>query len=569
MARVPLALSLIAVLLAEPAGALERPGVLRSLAYLETGDAEAPTLDLYLPAEARRKPPLVAFVHSRFWSRVERTRRLDAWLARPLQREGAAVAVIRHRLAPDHLHPTPARDVAAAVAWLVRHAKRYGYDPKRIFLAGHASGAHLAALLALDPGYLEEVGLEPAALAGVIAMSGIYDLDPGDAASEEERALYAQAFGDVETRRAASPLRLVRPDAPRFLVLAAGTDIPGYLNAGDAFAEALRGSGHPDAEFYFVLGRDHFSVLDLQDTSAGAALYLLAFLGFRPLPPQLAELDEARRRWRQPPFSTEPFWELGVPVQSFPVDERFLATARSLFAGLAHRRMVWEPERFHAVELEALLDALGPERVGSGPWLTLGNVHGERTTLSLEEIRLHRPVLVIGIDDDRNLFTIPDIFRLEHAYSWRDAPEDPPFLARPMGAFLYLLEPPEEPRLPTSRARFSVAAGGLARSTDDPLAALRELDPAALRILTVEGGCIQCHSLRGLGGRGRRLRARDAEPHGAEALPLEEYPPEVWRRFCFEPRTTADLFGSWPHPGPGPAAGALHDAVERERTQAR
>ena len=82
--------------------------------------------------------------------------------------------------------------------------------------------------------------------------------------TEEERAYYEQAFGGRSTRRAASPLRLVRSDAPRFLGLAAEHDIPGYLNAGNAFAEALRETGHPDAEFYFMLGRNHFSILDMK-----------------------------------------------------------------------------------------------------------------------------------------------------------------------------------------------------------------------------------------------------------------------------------------------------------------
>ena len=72
----------------------------------------------------------------------------------------------------------PAEDVAAALRFLVEAAARYGYDPKRIFLAGHSSGAHLAALLALDPRYLEAVGLARSIIVGVVGISGPYDLEP-------------------------------------------------------------------------------------------------------------------------------------------------------------------------------------------------------------------------------------------------------------------------------------------------------------------------------------------------------------------------------------------------------
>jgi arylformamidase len=548
----------------------DRPGVLRGVAYVEESGAEqSRTLDLYLPAESARKPPLVVFVHSRFWSHADGGRRLEAGMAEPLQAEGVAVAMIRHRLAPGFAHPAHAEDVAAAVAFLLRGAARYGYDPRRIFLAGHSSGAHLAALVALDPRYLEREGLDPSALAGVIALSGIYDLDPGDALTEEERAYYEQAFGGRRSRRAASPLRLVRSDAPRFLGLAAEHDIPGYLNAGNAFAEALRETGHPDAEFYFMLKRNHFSILDMRRTDRGAAQYLLHFVGVRPLPPQLAELDAAARYWRKPRFSSEPFWERGVRVQSFEADERFLGFARGLFLGLAHKKIVWRPQRFHAIDLFEYLEQRGEEELGRGTWLVLSNVENEKTYLELEAIRSYRPVLVIGVDELRNLFSVIDVHRARREYSWRDDLPEPPYMARPMGAFLYFLEPPEQPLLPPTLGHFGLSEESFALSEQDPWAPLRGIDAELLRTLGVGGGCLQCHAFRGVGSRAGHLRALDAQPQGGFALPLVEYPPEVWRRFVFEPWLTAKQVGAPGHPFPDSAPQQLHELIERERAQAQ
>jgi hypothetical protein len=87
--------------------------------------------------------------------------------------------------------------------------------------------------------------------------------------------------------------------------------------------------------------------------------------------------------------------------------------------------------------------------------------------------------------------------------------------------------------------------------------------------LGVEGGCLQCHAFRGVGSRAGHLRALDAQPQGGFALPLVEYPPEVWRRFVFEPWLTAEQVGAPGHPVAGAAAQELHELIERERAQAQ
>src|SRR5262244_3361630 len=98
--RTALALALSGVL--SSAGVARAEGAIHErIAY--AGDAEeAPTLDLYLPAPSGTRPPLLAFVQSRFWQDDRRLDELVHGLARPLQHEGAAVALIRHRAAPQY-----------------------------------------------------------------------------------------------------------------------------------------------------------------------------------------------------------------------------------------------------------------------------------------------------------------------------------------------------------------------------------------------------------------------------------------------------------------------------------
>src|SRR5439155_21268384 len=89
-----------------------------------------------------------------------------------------AAVLANYRLSPVVQHPTHAQDVARAVAWCHRQGARYGGTPPRLCLMGHSSGAHLAALVALDATYLAAEGLDRAVSHGVIGIAGAgFDLD--------------------------------------------------------------------------------------------------------------------------------------------------------------------------------------------------------------------------------------------------------------------------------------------------------------------------------------------------------------------------------------------------------
>src|SRR5207245_1238220 len=72
------------------------------------------------------------------------------------------------------------KDVARAFAWARKHIADYGGRPDQLFLLGHSAGGHLVSLLATDDKYLRAEGLEVTDVRGVIAVSGVYHLPPGD-----------------------------------------------------------------------------------------------------------------------------------------------------------------------------------------------------------------------------------------------------------------------------------------------------------------------------------------------------------------------------------------------------
>ena len=84
----------------------------------------------------------------------------------------------------------------------------------------------------------------------------------------------------------------------------------------------------------------------LADPDNEARLLLLEFLKAAPLPPEFAILVEAKRRWRNPPFSTLPFWRHQSLIRSYTVDQRFVARMVPVYSGLRYELQEWSLETF-------------------------------------------------------------------------------------------------------------------------------------------------------------------------------------------------------------------------------
>ncbi|MFN7110630.1 MAG: alpha/beta hydrolase [Brevundimonas sp.] len=159
--------------------------------------------------------PILMFVHGGGWSRGERA--MVSELPAYAQRHALTLASTSYRLAPAVSARESAMDVAAAVADLKRRL-----PGRPLYLLGHSAGAHLAALVGIDPDYLGAVGLKPSDLAGVILLDGAgYDATASRGDGRLDQWLgqtYDQAFGDQAA--ALSPTLRVRPDVayPPFLI---------------------------------------------------------------------------------------------------------------------------------------------------------------------------------------------------------------------------------------------------------------------------------------------------------------------------------------------------------------
>jgi hypothetical protein len=147
-------------------------------------------------------------------------------------------------------------------------------------------------------------------------------------------------------------------------------------------------------------------------------------------------------------------------------------------------------------------------------------------------------------------------YNVHRTYSWKAETEAArPLMIRHVGGFLHVPDAPaagtpgaaalERLSVPTL-AEFALTATSFHVVDEDPLAVARKVPKPLAAALTNEQGCLQCHALHGNGGRAHHLRAADGQVAEAHGLPLEEYPPDVLRRFLFEQDAVAKSFGVGP-----------------------
>jgi arylformamidase len=234
--------------------------VARGIAYVDEPERDPAgfhTLDITAPAEGADLPVLV-FIHGGGWTRNP-ARPADQGRGGPYNagfaRTGIVFVSISYRLAPDVRHPALIEDCARAFVWIRRHIAAFGGSPERIFLTGHSAGAHLAALLALNPRFLAAVGETPSAIRGCIPISGNYWI-----AAETKGG---RVFGtDPAVLRDASPGVHAGPWAPPFLVVC-GDHYPwepSLVLPSTRLVERLRAAGVA-ADFHQIADRDHETIL--------------------------------------------------------------------------------------------------------------------------------------------------------------------------------------------------------------------------------------------------------------------------------------------------------------------
>lgn len=229
------------------------------------GSGPKQTLDLFPSAAARGT---LLFIHGGYWRALDKSE--HSFVAPPLVAQRIGVAVINYDLCPQVSIARIVEQCREAVAWLRREGPRYGFPVERLVVAGHSAGGHLAAMLVATDWAAR--GL-PAAVAGALAISGVFDLEP----------LLQVSFNtdlqlDAAQARALSPIYL-RPPVAVPMVIAAGADeTRAFIRQSGLLWERWSDCRAPGFEApLLIAARHHFSVLtDLGDPQSALARAALA-----------------------------------------------------------------------------------------------------------------------------------------------------------------------------------------------------------------------------------------------------------------------------------------------------
>lgn len=201
--------------------------------------------------------PLIVLVPGGGWETADPAGMVP--LAEALAHRGAIVATTTYGAAKDHvLFPVQAEDVACAVAEAAEQSRMAGHDPGEVVVVGHSAGAHLGAIVSLEPDrFLDGCDHPPVRPDRFIGLAGPYDIVRAGSAAH---ALFGTPRPDSQLLSAANPLDSVasRPEVAVLLVHGRSDSTVPVLFT-ESFAAALLAAGHAVTTVY-PEGVDHHTI---------------------------------------------------------------------------------------------------------------------------------------------------------------------------------------------------------------------------------------------------------------------------------------------------------------------
>jgi arylformamidase len=232
------------------------PGAMIDVRY---GAGTRERLDVF-PSPTAGAPTLV-FIHGGYWQLNDKEP--YAFLGEGVLNAGFNLALVEYTLAPAARLDQIVAEVRRGVGFVLDHAVQWGGDPLRVFVAGHSAGGHLTAMAMTDT-----------RVAGGVAISGIFDLEPIRLNYLNDKL----RLDEAEAQRNSPIHHLPARSGP--LVVTVGQDeLPELIRQSDEFAAAWRRRGLP-GQYLPLPGRDHFTILEELAHPGGAILRALSSLAF-------------------------------------------------------------------------------------------------------------------------------------------------------------------------------------------------------------------------------------------------------------------------------------------------
>lgn len=216
------------------------------------GEGDCQTLDLF-PTH-RADAPVLFFIHGGWWRSLDKSD--HAFIAPAFVNAGVTVVLVNYGLAPGVSIEHIALQMTQALAWTWRKIERYGGNRKRIVLAGHSAGAHLATMLLGCDARLLGDDLPSHIATRALAVSGVYELEP------VRRTPFLKDDLNLTPRAVArlSPARWAAPRGARVFALAGALESEEFLRHNALLCAAWGQRAVPLCDT--VAGANHLDVLN-------------------------------------------------------------------------------------------------------------------------------------------------------------------------------------------------------------------------------------------------------------------------------------------------------------------
>jgi acetyl esterase/lipase len=228
-------------------------------------------LDIYLPANAKGKLPLVILIHGGGW--LSNDKYADMGYMKKTVAEiissGFALASIDYRFSTQAVFPAQMKDCNRAISFLFDNADKYGFDKNRFAVMGFSAGGHLASMVGLSKNNNIKTFFMPGtsksfSFKAVIDFYGPAELImfPGasDEKSPESILIGAAALDRPDLAKAASPVTYVDKNDPPFLIIHGEKDELVSPNQSRLLSAWLNVAGVQN-ELVIVKDAPHFGVM--------------------------------------------------------------------------------------------------------------------------------------------------------------------------------------------------------------------------------------------------------------------------------------------------------------------
>ena len=210
--------------------------------------------------------PTLLYIHGGYWQMGDKE--AYGFIGDALLASGFNFVLVEYTLAPEVQMDDIVSEIYSAIDWVIEKISKYGGDPRRVFICGHSAGGHLTAMAMNDR-----------RIAGGIAISGLFDLEP-------IRLNYLnQKLGlDEAEMLRNSPIRHIPAESSPLIVTVGLDELPELIRQSEDYYNAWQSRGH-DGQYLPIPGHDHFSVLEELARADGLilkALKNLAVNGGKP-----------------------------------------------------------------------------------------------------------------------------------------------------------------------------------------------------------------------------------------------------------------------------------------------